>query len=107
MKAKVLTELFKFYKGEKENPFAKDKSQEAMWWDGEKSLYDKVVNDNNYWERLSDTLKQAIKEKGVSNALVDTSIPFDKRVIIFYLDLWHGKWFPNESLDVIFDYVKA
>ena len=107
MKKEDLLGIFKFYKEEKANPFIGKDPMKAKWWDGEKSLMTMIENDDAAWKRLADTFSEAIREKGVSGDLIDESINFNKRAVYFYLDLWNGKNFPYDSLDDIFEYIKA
>lgn len=93
----------KFYHGEKENPYDK-KTTNAMWWDGERLLCDNSSVDPDFFNRIIMSLKRCIKEKGCSGTLIDEQIPIEKRAIIYYLDLWHGRSFPYDSLDVIYTY---
>ena len=60
--------------------------------------------DENFFYRLVDFYKEVLASGDCSGALVDQSFPIEKRVILFYLDLWHGKNFPYDSLDVINQY---
>lgn len=106
MKKEDLLALFKFYKGEKSNPYIGKDSMKAKWWEGEKAMIT-IAIDNRKWQFIANSLKEAIRNNEVSGALIDSSIPIEKRIIIYFLDLWHGKWYPYDSLDDIFDYVKA
>lgn len=103
MDKKTLLSLFKYYKGENDNPYMDNKNA-CMWWYGEESLMS-LCNGN--WEKFDDIkkmLEEAITKGHVSDMLIDESIGIDKRTIVFYLDLWHGKHFPYNSLDEIFNY---
>lgn len=102
-----LLKLFKFYKEEKENPFIGKDLMKAKWWEGEKNLLTKVEDDDKVWKSITDIYTEAINEKVVSGALIDEKINFDQRAIYFYLDLWNGKNYPYDSLDDIFEYIKA
>ena len=75
-----------------------------LWWDGEKNLAEMCKHDTEYFDRLVNSLDKALKDGHLSGRLVGTRIDKDVRVIIFYLDLWHGKHFPFESLDLINEY---
>lgn len=94
----------KYYKGEEENPFVTEDRLSAMWWDGEKSFYDKLGDNLNFFNKVGGLLQKSIENKDVSGILVDDSVAFEKRALIFYLDLWHSKWFPYDNLDVIYKY---
>ena len=54
-----------------------------------------------FFQRLKESLEEAIASDECTGVLIDSSIPIDKRTIIFYLDLWHGKNFPYDDRDVI------
>lgn len=103
MTREELIKLCRYYKGEEENPFDGG-SIDALWWSGEKMLADNVSDDKSFFQRLKDSLEDAIASKECFGVLVDSSIPIDKRAIIFYLDLWHGKHFPYDDLDIINQY---
>ena len=99
-----ILEHFKYYKQEKENPFKGTDQNSAMWWDGEKELFEQVERAPKFWEKLEIQFDQALKDRGLSGILVDETVEKGKRMVIFYLDLWHGKWFPFDDLDAIKDY---
>ena len=103
MTREELIKLCRYYKGEEENPFDGG-SIDALWWSGEKMLADNVSDDKSFFQRLKDSLEDAIASEECFGVLVDSSIPIDKRAIIFYLDLWHGKHFPYDDLDIINQY---
>ena len=94
----------RYYKGEAECPFD-ESSVEALWWSGEKSLADNVFGDKNFFQRLKESLEEAIVSDECTGVLIDSSIPIEKRTIIFYLDLWHGRNFPYDDLDIINQYL--
>lgn len=94
----------RYYKGEEECPFDRG-SIDALWWSGERSLSDNVFHDKSFFQRLKDSLEDALTSGECSGALIDSSIPLEKRAIIFYLDLWHGKNFPYDDLDIIRQYL--
>lgn len=103
MTKEELIEQCKYYNGEEECPY-EDGSNGALWWNGEKCLLDSISCDENFFYRLVDLYKEALASGDCSGALVDQSFPIEKRVILFYLDLWHGKNFPYDGLDVINQY---
>lgn len=107
MKKKDLLELFKFYKEEKENPFVGKDLMKAKWWEGEKNLLLLTENDSDAWRNITETFMEALSNKEVSGPLIDKNISFDQRAVYFYLDLWNGKNYPYDSLDDIFEYIKA
>lgn len=90
MTREELIKLCRYYKGEDKNPFDGG-SIDALWWSGEKLLYNNVSRDNGFFQRLKDDLEDSIKAGDLEGVYTDSSIPIEKRAIIFYLDLWHGK----------------
>ena len=89
----TLDELIKqcrYYKGEEECPFDRG-SIDALWWGGEKMLADNVSCDERFFQRLKDSFEEEMAAGDLDGVYVDSSIPLEKREIIFYLDLWHGK----------------
>lgn len=103
MTREELIKQCRYYKGEEECPFERG-SINALWWAGERSLSESVSSDESFFQRLKDSLEDAIASGECFGALIDSSIPLDKRIIIFYLDLWHGKHFPYDNLDIINQY---
>ncbi len=106
MEREDLLSLFKFYKGEETNPFTGKEPMKAKWWEGEKALLETAI-EGKRWEVIVDSLKEAIRDKEVHRTLADDTIPIENRAIVYYLDIWNSRWFPNDSLDDIFDYVKG
>lgn len=100
----ALIKQCRYYKGEDECPFDRG-SIDALWWSGEKSLADKVSDDKSFFQRLKDSLEEALASDECTGVLIDSSISLEKRAIIFYLDLWHGKNFPYDDFDVIRQYL--
>ena len=96
--------MYKYFKGEQENPFAAKDQLSAKWWDGEKSFHENTQSDPNFSDTVSKMLKDAIKANDVTGILADETVDFNKRILIFYLDIWHSKWFPYDDLDLIFKY---
>lgn len=103
MKENNLLDLFKYYKGEERNP-NKPNTDEALWWEGEKVFFDTCSQDKDFFSRTKGLLQDAIDNKSVNGSLADSQIDLNKRTIIFFLDLWHGKWYPYDDLDRIFTY---
>ena len=75
-----------------------------MWWFGEKMIYDQTKTFPDFFDNFRNNLIKCISEGGCSGRLVDDSLSLDHRTIIFYLDLWHGKWFPYDGWSVIDTY---
>lgn len=106
MNSKKVRALLKFYGGEKKNPYIGKNNKSAMWWEGEKSLLYLLETDGG-WERIIESLNEAVRKGGVLGALASDTLSTEQKAIIFYLDLWHGKNYPYDNLDDIYDYVKA
>lgn len=94
----------RYYKGEEECPFDRG-SIDSRLWGGEKMLADNVSCDERFFQRLKDSLEDALTSGDCSGVLIDSSIPLEKRAIIFYLDLWYSKHFPYDNLDIIRQYL--
>ena len=103
MDSASLLKHFKYYKGEENSPYGQN-STENLWWSGEKHIYENVLDDVEFFERITHDYQDALENGYCKGVLTDKTIPEIKRVIMFYLDLWHGKWFPYDNLDVIFTY---
>jgi len=100
MTREELIKQCRYYKGEDKNPFEVN-SNASLWWDGEKMLVDNVSDDKSFFQRLKDDLEDSIKAGDLEGVYTDSSIPIEKRAIILYLDLWHGKWFPYDDPEII------
>ena len=100
---KALLTLFKYFHGEEESPF-KPRSNEDMWWFGEKMIYDQTKDDPDFFNKFRHNLEDALEQGHCRGRLVDDSLSLDQRTIIYYLDLWHGKWFPYDDWGVIDTY---
>lgn len=103
MKREDLLKLFKYYKGEKNNPHEVG-TMPFKWWEGEKDFLGRFENDEGFFARVKDSLLEAIEKKEVSGNLIEEKRPIEERTLIFFLDLWNGKTYPNDSLDDIFTY---
>ena len=99
-----LLQNFKYYKQEKENPFKVTDANAAMWWDGERVLFENAQSDPEYLGRLNNEFDEALAAGACSGVLVDEKVAREKRAIIFFLDIWHGKFFPYESANQIKQY---
>ena len=96
-------QLLKYYKGEKDPPSNLNNLQKK-WWFGERQFMEEIYNDSNFLTRWKDLYLKALKSGQLSGNLADTGLDETQRLIIFYLDLWHGKWFPYDDFDLIFEY---
>ena len=98
-----LMPLLKYYKGEEAPPDAFNPVQ-SLWWEGERSLVGHVENDDGFYNRLLTTYREALENNAVSGILADKKIDENKRAIVYYLDIWHGQYYPYDSLDLIYQY---
>ena len=103
MTSDTLLTLFKYFRSEKVCPF-EEKSNDAMWWHGERMIYEQTQEWPEFFSNIQKQLKDAINNGNCSGRLVDESLSLDQRTIIFFLDLWHGKWFPYDDWSVIDTY---
>ena len=94
----------RYYKGEEECPFDGG-SIDSRLWGGEKMLADNVSCDERFFQRLKDSFEEELAAGDLDRVYVDSSIPLEKRAIIFYLDLWYSKHFPYDDFDVIDQYL--
>jgi hypothetical protein len=94
---------FKYYHGEQKNPFEKKKENAATWWFGEKLFYESISREDGdrFIKRITRDYDDALSHNILKGKLLDRSIPKKDRILLFYLDLWHGKWFPYDNLDEI------
>lgn len=84
--------IYKYYKGEKENPFVgKDTNHNhATWWEGEKLFHEQWQQNKDFGKRIAQ----------ISNVKTTTNIEGKKRLLLAYLDLWVGKWFPYATYTI-------
>lgn len=98
---------FKYYNLEEENPFRENVGNASMWWDGEKLFYENISRErdgNAFIARIQKSYGDAKARGELSGIHLDPSVAERDHLLVFYLDLWHGKWFPYDDLDVINDY---
>lgn len=107
MENKDLLKLFKYYRGEENNPFIGKDTMKAKWWEGEKMFFDNAMNDPAFLNRVRESLEEACERGTVSGYIADNNNPVEKRTLVFYLDLWNGKNYPYDSLDDIFEYIRT
>lgn len=98
-----LLTLFRYFHGEEESPF-EYRSNEDMWWFGEKMIYNQAQENPDFFSNIRHDFEEALKQGHCQGRLVDETLSLDQRTIIFYLDLWHGKWFPYDDWSVIDTY---
>ena len=102
MTPEELLTVFKYYHGEDKCPYKDNVGW--LWWHGEKMIYDETKSSPDFFPYLKNELIDALEKGQCLGPLLDESISLDQRAIMFYLDLWHGKWFPYDDFDVIFTY---
>lgn len=92
-------ELFRYYRGEKENPYKEDHDK-GWFWEGERMFLESGQSFDDWAEEVSETKKQA---KGrAAQALSELS---DKQLaIVLYINNLIIKWCPMEDADFIFNY---
>ena len=98
-------DLYKYYKGEESNPF-KNEYPAALFWSGEQLFEVNRINYDNFFPKVISSLESYILKYGKDNPnyLTDSDIPVEKRALVFFIDLWHGKFFPYDDLDIIYRY---
>jgi hypothetical protein len=96
---------FKYYHGEQKNPFEKN-GNAATWWSGEKLFYESISREDGerFINGITRDYDDALSHNILKGKLLDRSIPKKDHILLFYLDLWHGKWFPYDNLDEIRNY---
>ena len=98
--------LYKYFKGEEKSTFdTENEDAKNLFWGIERVHYNQMKNfgsdfHNTFIEYLDDYIQ---RNKNVSNALTDESIPKEKRALILYIDLMIGKWRPYDG-HLIFEY---
>ena len=98
---------FKYYNLEEKNPFEDKDDNASLWWGGEKLFYENISEDGRgdaLIERIKEWYDDSKAENELSGIHLDPSISERDHLLVFYLDLWHGKWFPYDSFDVINEY---
>lgn len=97
---------FKYYRGEDKNPF--QNTSASMWWDGEKLFYDIISRQDGdaFVERIKEGYEDALSYSDTSEIHKNKSLTKKDHILLFYLDLWHRKWFPYDNYDVIEEYNK-
>ena len=86
---------FKYYKGEKDNPFNGEKNS-ALWWEGEKLMYDACKN-QGFIDGLCEDYEMLVTSNNQVEPLLLQNKTLPQKLILIFLDLWHGKWFPYEG----------
>lgn len=103
MTKEELLQICKYYKGEVQS----DKNMDYMWrrwWAGEELFVSNCLDDPGFFSRMRLSFEEALSNDWLQGVYLDNSISIEKKIMIYYLDLWHGKWFPYDSSDVIMSY---
>lgn len=97
---------FKYYHGEEQNPFADKDKNAAMWWSGEKLFYDTISREDGdgFVNNIKKSYEKALTYNDTSDIHKDPSLSKKDHILLFYLDMWHGKWFPYDDFNVINQY---
>ena len=97
---------FKYYHGEQDNPFIDKNKNAAMWWSGEKLFYESIKREegDRFIKSIARDFENALSHNSLKGKLLDKSISKKDRILLFFLDLWHGKWFPYDNHDEIVYY---
>lgn len=103
MNLEVLKNL-KYYRHEAENPYKGTDRNAATWWEGERALVDLVNKNPEYLDKLETLYNEAFSHKKLRGKLANGELPKVERLIVFFLDLWHGKNYPYDNLDDIEKY---
>ncbi len=103
---------FKYYHEEKENPYPNEDIRSYFWF-GEMMFHNNVLrkseDDSNY-DYLKTLINDAEEWKKEINNANNPHHDFAKRcsdkqmIIIFYIFLLFGKWWPYDDLEWIFEY---
>ncbi|WGU68267.1 hypothetical protein QIU18_00275 [Capnocytophaga canimorsus] len=86
----------KYYKREEQNPFIDSDELKARFWEGEKTFCEMCENNHNYYSIVLNELNLSVKNGEVTGKLLDTSTSIEDKVILFFMDMWNGKWFPYD-----------
>ena len=97
---------FKYYQGEMQNPYAGKDENKSMWWEGEKLFYDSISRGlgDEFIKNVMKGFENALSDNVLSGKLLDKTISKKDRALIYFLDLWHGKWSPYDNSDEIRNY---
>ena len=97
---------FKYYHGEEQNPFAGKDENKSTWWEGEKLFYDSISRSfgDEFIKNIMKEFENALSDNVLSGKLLDKTISKKDRALIYFLDLWHGKWSPYDNSDEISQY---
>ncbi len=98
---------FKYYNLEEKNPFVEKNSNASIWWDGEKLFYENISREGEgdaFISRLQESYDSAKANSYLSGIHLDSTITERNHLLVFYLDLLHGKWFPYDDLNIIKEY---
>ena len=96
---------FIYYHGEGQNPYTGKDENAAMWWSGEKLFYENIKREGDkFIESVEKSYENARTDYDISDIHGNPSLSKKEHILLFYLDRWHGKWFPYDDRDVIKKY---
>ena len=97
---------FKYFRGEEKNPFIGKDENASMWWSGEKLFYDSISrkDGDEFIERITGWYEAALTNNDTPDIHRDKSMSKRNHILLYYLDMWHGKWFPNDDWKAIMGY---
>lgn len=97
---------FKYYHEEGQNPFTGKDENAAMWWEGEKLFFDSISRKDGdvFLDNITEMYENALTYNDTSEIHRDKSMSKKNHILLFFLDMWHGKWFPYDEWDVIKKY---
>ena len=97
---------FKYYRGEKENPFEGINENASLWWGGEKLFYDTISREggNEFIENIKKLFEKTVPIDEIIEVYREKSMSKNDQLLLFYLDQWHSKWFPYDDWNVIKKY---
>lgn len=104
IKVQDLIGFFKYYKNEDENPFGGKNKNASIWWVCEKQLFNILMCIPEYWSELEEAYDKSLLNGYCSGVLADLNVQKEKRIILFFLNLWHTKWSHRDTLNIFKDY---
>jgi len=99
MEKKELIGLFKYYKGEKENPY-KNAHDKGWFWEGERMFLESEQSFDDWADEITTTEKEV---KGKAKQFF-SKLSEKQKAIVLYINNLIIKWCPMEDADFIFNY---
>ncbi len=94
-----LIKLFRYYKGEKENPFKSDHDK-GWFWHGE-HMFSETGQSLESWAKDAAETRKSLTGKATEAA---RSLTNEQLGIVLYINELFIKWCPMEDADFIFNY---